>query len=187
MMLLMDFTTFRLPEVGKWVGMAGGRVEPPRVEEVLEKVRRIDGERGTVTQVFDARRVAGKAHLAHAARLALLHRSRGLGFADSLAAELACWVAADGQIKRALEKVGLRRDSRTVALLSVGEEREGVEGALAAVLREIGARREDGVMEFLPSKQRALTEAFSLPREMVRRLGIQKLVLERVALLALEL
>ncbi|TDA33389.1 MAG: hypothetical protein DSO04_00770, partial [Hadesarchaea archaeon] len=70
---------------------------------------------------------------------------------------------------------------------SVGEEREGVEGALAAVLREIGARREDGVMELLPSKQRALTEAFSLPREMVRRLGIQKLVLERVALLALEL
>jgi len=186
LMLLMGFTTFRLPEVRQWVGLAGGRTGPLRVEEVLERVREIDGGRGTVTQVFDATRVAGKAHLAHAARLALLSRSSGLGFADSLAAELACWVAAERQIKRAFEKVGLREDSRTVALLSVGGKRERVEGALATVLGEIGIKRDDEVMEPLPSKLKLLTEVFSLPLEMVRKLGVQKLVLERVALLALE-
>jgi tRNA threonylcarbamoyladenosine modification (KEOPS) complex Cgi121 subunit len=185
-MLLMDFITFRLPEVRQWVGLAGGRTGPLRVEEVLEKVREIDEERGTVTQVFDAGRVAGRVHLAHAARLALLSHSRGSGFADSLAVELVCWVAAEKQIKRALEKVGLREDSRTVALLSVGGERQKVEGTLGTILRETGMEREDGVMELHPSKLKILTEVFSLPREMVRKLGVQKLVLERVALLALE-
>lgn len=185
-MLVMGFITFQLSELRRWVGLAGGRASPLPVEEVLERVRKVDGERGTVTQLFDATRVAGLAHLAHASRLALLARSRGSGFADSLSMELVCWAAAERQIGRALEKVGLRKDSRTVALVSVGEEREAVEKALEDIMRETGMKREDSVVEFHPSKVKILSEVFSLPEEMVRKLGVQKLVLERVALLALE-
>ncbi len=177
---------FQLPELGKWVGLAGGRRKPGPVEEVLEKLRVADGRWGTTTQAFDARRVAGRVHLAHAARLALLFHSRGSGFADSLAAELVCWTAADRQIRRALERVGLREDSRTVALVSVGERRESVEGALGEIFGTGVVRREDGVMELSPSKRKALLEAFSLSPSLVRKMGLERLVLEKVALLALE-
>lgn len=185
--MMLVIPTFQLPGLRRWVGLAGGRAGPLPVEEVLGRVRRVDRERGTVTQLFDASRVAGLAHLAHSARLALLARSRGLGFADSLSMELVCWTAAERQIGKALEKVGLREGSRTVALVSVGEERGAVEGALEEVLRETGMEREDGVVGLSPSKVRILSEVFSLPKGMVRKLGVQKLVLERVALLALEL
>lgn len=186
MMFVMGFLFFELRELYRWMGLAGGKKDPLEVEEFLEKVRRIDERVGTVTQAFDALRVAGRAHLVHAGRLALQAHLRGSGFADSPAVELACWVAAERQISRALEKVGLREGSSAVALLSVGEERERVEGALEAIFRETGLRRGDGVMELSRPKVKLLTEVFSLPREMVRKLGVQKLVLERVALLALE-
>lgn len=159
---------------------------PLPVDEVLKKVRKVDSEVGTVSQLFDAAKVAGFAHLAHAGRLALLAHLRGSGFTDTLSMELACWTAGERQIGRALEKVGLREGTRTVALVSVGEKREAVEEALERILQETGIKREDGVVELFPFKVRVLSEVFSLPGGMVRKLGAQKLVLERVALLALE-
>ncbi|TDA29446.1 MAG: hypothetical protein DSO03_06915, partial [Hadesarchaea archaeon] len=156
------------------------------VGEILERIRGVDQKMGTITQAFDARLVAGKAHLAHASRLALLAHSRGMGFADSLALELICWAAAERQISRALEKMGLKEDSIAIGLVSVGEEKKAVEKALEEILRETEMEREDGVLDLSPSKERLLLERFHLPKGMVRKLGVQKLVLERIALLALE-
>lgn len=179
--------SFEVLELHKWVGLAGGRRKGRLgVGEILERVRKVDQRRGTVTQIFDARLVAGKAHLAHASRLALLSHARGKGFAASLALELMCWAAAERQISKALEKMGLKEDSSAVGLVSVGEEREGVEGALKEVLRETEMEEGDEVLELSPQKVRWLSEKFSLPEQMIRKLGVQKLVLERVALLALE-
>ncbi|MEM2265905.1 MAG: KEOPS complex subunit Cgi121 [Candidatus Hadarchaeales archaeon] len=186
-MFVMGPVLFELSELQKWVGLAGGRRKGGLgVGEILERIRGVDQKMGTITQAFDARLVAGKAHLAHASRLALLAHSRGMGFADSLALELICWAAAERQISRALEKMGLKEDSIAIGLVSVGEEKKAVEKALEEILRETEMEREDGVLDLSPSKERLLLERFHLPKGMVRKLGVQKLVLERIALLALE-
>lgn len=168
------------------VGIIGGRAVVEDIDWVLQKLSSVDGKYNTVSQVFDASRIAGKGHLLHAARLALMAHSAGERFASSLAVELVCWTAGLRQIDKALERVGIRRGTKELAILTIGDNQEQVEKAQSDLTRELRIERDDNVVELSPKKARRLREVFSLPKNLAENADVQKLLLERVALLSLE-
>lgn len=156
------------------------------VERCLEELAKADEKNGTTSQLFNASRIAGKEHLVHAARLALISYSTGINFASSLNIELVCWTAAERQISRAFEKVGLRRGDRYLAILTLGDSRTQVKQAMAKIVNGLELKRDDGVLKLTPQKVSEISDAFSISRGELNIAPIQKLVLERMALLALE-
>lgn len=168
------------------VGTIGGRTVVGDVDRMLQKLSSVDRRHNTVSQVFDASRIAGKGHLVHAARLALMAHSAGEGFASSLAVELVCWTAGLRQIEKALERVGIRKSTKELAILTIGDNQEQVEKAQSDLIRELRIKRDDDVIELSPKKARRLREVFSLPKNLAKNADVQKLLLERVALLSLE-
>jgi KEOPS complex subunit Cgi121 len=167
------------------IGIIGGKAIVEDVDSMLQKLSSVDRQHDTVSQIFDASRIAGKEHLVHAARLALMAHSTGKGFASSLAVELLCWTAGLRQIDRALKKVGIKRGTKELAILTIGDKPEQVEKAQLGLVRELDIERDDRVVELSPRKARRLLKIFSLPKNWPE-VDVQKLLLERVALLSLE-
>lgn len=159
------------------VAVLGGRARGMRTQEILEKFSVPRG--GTVVQLFDAKRVAGKEHLLHAAHLALLSWKRGERFAEAPALNLLCWVAADRQIGTALKRVGITPETRSLAVLVVGRDQASVESVVREVERCL--ERDDGVMG---GEKEELVRAFGLP-DGTRAEEVEKLVKEKIALLEL--
>jgi len=168
------------------VGVVGGRVSVGDVDEFLRKLAKVDKENRTTSQAFDASCIAGKEHLVHAARLALIAHATKSNFASSLNIELVCWVAAERQIGRAFEKVGVHKGSKNLAILSLGNSRAQVRRALVNIRRELDMKRDDGVLELTREKVSKLLGVFSISKDELKIAPPQKLVLERVALLTLQ-
>lgn len=168
------------------VGVVGGRANVGDVDEFLGKLAKADRENRTTSQAFDASSVAGKEHLVHAAHLALAAHAAKRNFASSLNIELVCWAAAERQIARAFEKVGVHKGSKGLAILALGGSRAQVRRALVSICRELGIERDDGVFGLTREKVSKLCKVFSISKDGLKIAPIQKLVLERVALLALE-
>ncbi len=100
--------------------------------------------------------------------------------------ELVCWAAAERQIARAFEKVGLHKGSKDLAILTLGDSRTRVKQASDNIRHELGIKRGDDVVDVTREKVSKLLKVFSIPKDELKIAPIQKLVLERVALLALE-
>ena len=168
------------------VGIVGGKLANKKLDETLDGLARIDRRRGTVSQIFDASRIAGKNHLLQAARLSLIAEATGQKFASSLNIELACWAAAERQIVRALGKVGVRKGTDELAILILGKTRLAVKKSIEDFVRELLVKRDDNVIELTPEKIPTLLKIFSIPKSELEISDIQKLVLERIALLCLQ-
>jgi tRNA threonylcarbamoyladenosine modification (KEOPS) complex Cgi121 subunit len=165
--------------------IAGGRGTVMSIDEILRRLAAVDREAGTTSQVFDALQVAGPEHLVHAARSALIALATKRNFASSLGMELMCRVAAERQIGRATEKVGVRQGVRELAFVVVGTSRAQVRAAMARIFHELEVEWDDGVLEFRRDKASAIQRTFSISREELGVAPLEKLVLERIALLAL--
>ena len=168
------------------VGMSGGWAEIRNVDKILRKLSEIDKRNGTTSQILNASRVAGKKHLLHATRLALIAQVTGRNFTQSLDIELICWIAGLRQIERALERVGIHEGEHQVALLTVGKSKEQVQHAQEEALKQLGIRRNDSVLGETPEKIRELAKAFSISKHELETAGVGELVLERVSLLSLQ-
>jgi KEOPS complex subunit Cgi121 len=170
----------------RFASVVGGRVKVKNVDRLLEKLAEIDDKTGSTSQIFDASRIAGVEHLVHAARLALTSRAAGKSLASSLNIELVCWTAGLRQIEQALERVGLQENTDAVAILTVGADKEGVERTQEEILEYLGIERDDTAVEMKPGKTSSLVKTFSISRREREVTDVQKIILERVALLALQ-
>lgn len=168
------------------VGVAGGRTNVGDVNNFLKKLSEIDQEQGTTSQVFKSSCIAGVEHLLHSARLALTAFATGTNFASSLGVELACWTSAQRQIGRALDTVGITKDDKEIALVTIGYSNDQVKRAINEILFKLNITRDDSVLKINDKKIQILIAAFSIPHHLLKTYDIQKLVMERIALLALE-
>ncbi len=168
------------------VEVVGGQARVDDVDEFLRKLAKIDRENRTTNQVFDASSIAGKEHLVHATRLAIIAHATKKNFASSMNIELVCWAAAERQITRAFEKVGLRKNSKDLAILTLGDSRARVNQASINIRHELSLKRADDVLDVTREKVSKLLKVFSIQNDELKIAPIQKLVLERIALLTLE-
>lgn len=167
------------------ISVWGGKRVVNNVDEIIRELAKIDRRRGTTSQAFDASRVAGAEHLVHAARSALIAHTTKHNFASTLNIELVCWVAAERQIGRAFEKVGVRRGSGELAILNIGTSPGQVKAAMAEIFRRLSIERDDAVLELRRAKFPALRKTFSIAQKELKVASLGKLILERIALLAL--
>lgn len=179
--------TFRVkgPFGVRTIGFAAGIFSVDDVDGFLSKLGEVDRKDGTVTQAFNASRVAGVEHLVHAARSAIIASENKTGFADSLAIELVCWVAAERQIGRAFEKMGVSKGESCLVILSVGTSGAQVTATVKEIFLEFSAKRDDSLIEIKREKIPELRKVFSISENETKVAPVQKIVLERVALLAL--
>ena len=181
----MTTTELRGPFGRRVVGAAGGRGMVTSTDEFLQRLAAVDQAMGTTSQIFDALQIASTEHLVHAARSALIAHATNNNFASSLGIELMCWTAAERQIGRAFEKVGVRQGARELAFLVVGTSRVQVKTAMAKIFHEFAVERDDKVLELRQGKLSIMRWTFSISPEELKVAPFEKLILERVALLAL--
>lgn len=154
---------------------AGARLRPSqRPAELLERASAWGNAHGIEIQLVDARGVCRPLHL----QASLLHAeraiARGRNRANTRATELLLWLAGERQIHRAIARLGVKRSTRSVAVICFAP------GRLSRLLRHLGLLRDDRVLDATPQKLRAQgftqTAVRSLPKELW-----PLLVLERTA------
>jgi len=156
-----------------------GRSEIEDLDQFLNEIGEISDETGSTIQFFDADYVAGEQHLRRAAELAGRAVERGTAIAREPAVELLLYAAGRRQINRALE-MGVDEGSlAVVGVVDGGDEAAAVaavEGLLASTeLVEWGDR--DTLKTFFDIGKKELVVVDG---------DIESIVLERVALLAVE-
>ncbi len=166
--------------------VTGGFAEIENIEKIIEKLNEIDEKYETISQLFNASTIAGKNHLYHASKLALEALENGQAFAKSPSIELTCWVAGMRQIKKSLKRVGVDEDSNKIALVTIGEKKTKAEEAQKEILQTLDVERDEQVLEIDKDKEKRLGKIFSISEKQLEIMPIDRLVMEKVALLSLE-
>ncbi|MCS7125264.1 MAG: KEOPS complex subunit Cgi121, partial [Candidatus Bathyarchaeota archaeon] len=110
-----------IQEFGKYVAIAGFRdVRIGDVEAFLEKVKKaVVGD--CEIQFFDAELVASWQHLYFAALNAIKAFKNGENISKNLAVETLLYASAQRQIRKAVDSLGIKRNTCEIAVLVVGE------------------------------------------------------------------
>lgn len=170
----------------RFVKISGGDAKIREVEKAIGCIEGIDSSNETTSQIFNAKRIAGKNHLLHALKLALESLEKGNQFADDPRIELTCWTAALRQIDKAINRVGVKEDSDEIAVITIGEDSKGVKKSQRKIFRELDIKEDEGVLEITDEKIDDLQEAFSILRTQLKISSLEDIVIEKIALLGLE-
>jgi KEOPS complex subunit Cgi121 len=184
-----------IEEAGKYVEITGFR--NVGIEDAEEFVKATRGEMRSSEwiQFFDAELVATWHHLYFAVLNALLAFRSERNISKSVAMETMLYASAQRQIRKALQLVGVKRDSANVAVVITGENPDSVEAFLSAVSKRIGVEPDDTVLEVSREKAWRIRQAFEIAEKELNTVtekndGLQALVdliVERVALLSTQL
>lgn len=166
--------------------VTGGFVEIKDVEKIIEKLDEVDGKYGTISQVFDAKTIAGKTHVRHASKLALESLESGRSFAKSSSIELTCWVAGMRQINKSLDRVGVKEDSSEIVIVTIGEKESEALEAQKELIQDMGVEKDEQVLEIDEDKKENLAKIYSISEKQLKIMPLKKMVMENVALLSLE-
>lgn len=166
--------------------ITGGHAQTPKVEEILKVLVETGKIYDTTNQIFDASRIAGKEHIVHAVKMALDAREAGREFADSPNIELICWTAGSKQIDLAIDRVGLREDTREVAVATVGKDREATIKSQEKILKKLQIDADEDVLKVDEKKATTIRKVFSLSKSQLDIAPLKEIMLERIALLSLE-
>lgn len=178
---------------GKYVAIASFRdVKIENVEAFLEKAKK--AAENCEIQFFDAGLVASWQHLYFAALNAIKAFKNGENISKSLAMEMLLYASAQRQIRKAMDLLGIKRNTNEIAVLVVGENQNKVKATLDKVSRVTGGKRDDTVLELTPNKIANIRRVFEISDAEIEAVANGKileealieLVIERMALLATE-
>ena len=147
--------------------------------------------KGVEVQLFDAYLVASWEHLYFAALNACAAFQTGRGISKNISVETALYASSRRQIKRALEFIGVKPDTCSVAVLVLGADAASVKTALSMVTKRFGSEPEESILELSEEKKRIIRSAFAISNAELEAVsaadpdrGLVDLVIERVALLS---
>ncbi|MDZ7849944.1 MAG: KEOPS complex subunit Cgi121 [Halodesulfurarchaeum sp.] len=147
------------------------------LDEFLEALRAVSQQYDVLLQAFDARYIAGTAHLRAALEHAKRSMARGENVADELAVEVLLYAAGRRQIDRAME-LGLGTGDQSVIVLLAGDRETEAATAVRDLIEPGPVEPDEAVIaeyfEITPAERRATTG------------DLADLVCERVALLDVE-
>ena len=88
------------------------------IDEIFNNIERVREKDDVFLQLFDARYIIGEEHLIWAYDKAVKSFKNRTNTANSLEIETILWSSAETQIKDALEKMGLKKDSKEIVILT---------------------------------------------------------------------
>jgi tRNA threonylcarbamoyladenosine modification (KEOPS) complex Cgi121 subunit len=164
----------------------GARTEKDGLDtkELIEYIKSKEQENGLTLQLFDARMVFGALHLQTAFDHAKRSIDRGTAISSSLSMEILLYTAGEYQIKNALDKVGLKDDSKVIVLLCIADKKDYTidpDELFSELCSKFGLVRDfdviDGDKKYLVDFGISKDELSAIPEELWL-----DLVLEKVAL-----
>jgi tRNA threonylcarbamoyladenosine modification (KEOPS) complex Cgi121 subunit len=117
---------------------------------------------GVDVQFFDANQVAGWEHLYFAALNALTAFENHENISKSLAMETLLYAAAEKQIVKATERVGIRSTTKCLAVLIIGKKLKAVKETLSMISKHVAKRPEDRVLELSKEKIPVIKKIFDI-------------------------
>lgn len=185
---------YHMEEFGKIVEVTGYKnIAATAAEEFLKANRRQTQAVGI--QFFDADLIATREHL-YFATLNALQAFRGkTNISKTPAMETMLFASAQRQIQRAIERSGIKPQTKNLAVVIIGDSEKPIEAALGAVTASVGGEPCMSVLEMTKGKQERIRKAFEITDEEVKTAmkegaeekAVVDLVIERVALLATQL
>jgi tRNA threonylcarbamoyladenosine modification (KEOPS) complex Cgi121 subunit len=180
-------------EFSKYVEITGyNNVSFLKAEAFLKanrkKTRQVD------IQFFDADLIATQEHLYFAVLNALQAFRSKTNISKSTAMETMLYASAKRQIQKAIDQIGIKFQTKDVAVVIFGDDPKGIEALLGALSISLGCVPDDTVLQLTKEKRAKIREAFEIsPKELETETdgggekALVDLVVEHVALLATEL
>jgi KEOPS complex subunit Cgi121 len=184
-----------IEEYAKYVETTGFRnVKIEATAEFLNAIRK-EQQQNTAVQFFNAELVATWQHLYFAVLNALTAFKSKRNISKSVAIEVMLYASAQRQIRKAIDLIGVKRDSAQVAVVIVGESPSSVKAVFSAVSKRVGAEPDDTVLELSKEKTRSIRRAFGISEKELETVmeknnveqALVDLVIERIALLSTQL
>jgi tRNA threonylcarbamoyladenosine modification (KEOPS) complex Cgi121 subunit len=184
-----------IKEQYKYVEITGYRSVAFEVAEAFLKKNRKQIGQDVNIQFFDAELIATQEHLYFAVLNALQAFQNKTNHSKSPAMETILYASAQRQIQKAIERCGIKRQTKNMAVVIIGEDPKQIENAHQAVTKCVGSRPDDSVLEMTKTKENKIKKVFEIIDEefkTVMKKGSQEkaivnLVIERVALFATQL
>jgi KEOPS complex subunit Cgi121 len=159
------------------------RVVPARtnfkdVEKLLSRMKEVSGRRRAVIQAFDPDMVLSENQLIFSAHHAFKAFAEKRAIAKKIESELLLWAAGTRRIEEAVKKVGVKDAGKVVFLIQKGRE--------GAVLRDLKAEPDETLLRMSREKAGRIAHSFGINEDARSCYPLEELVLEKIAMLALE-
>ncbi len=170
-------------------GFRGARISDFR--EFLQSIMK-GKSTGVEVQFFDSRTVATWQHLYFAALNALTSFSDKTNISKTLAMETLLYAAAERQIIKATEKMGIRPTTSDVAVLILGKDTKKIESTFSLISKTLKVQADDEVLGLTKSKSELIKKLFSISEAELMSVmkggdanrALVDLVIERIALVS---
>ncbi|MDX1814237.1 MAG: KEOPS complex subunit Cgi121 [Candidatus Bathyarchaeia archaeon] len=181
-----------IEEAGKYVELTGFRNINISNPEEFVKAAREKTAQTTWVQFFDAELVATWQHLYFAVLNALLAFRNRQNISKSVAMEVMLYVSAQRQIRKAIQLMGVKRTSASVAVVIIGEKPASVQATLCAVSKQVSAEPDETVLELTKEKTSNIRKAFIISSNELEAViekenanqALVNMIIERTALLS---
>lgn len=185
----------KIEEYGKYVDITGYRNIDFSQAETFLKANRKENQQNVEVQFFDASVIATSEHLFFAALNALQAFRNGTNISKSLAMETILYASAQRQIQKAIQRCGIKPDTKNMAIIIIAEEQTELETMLQSLSSFFSAAPDEAVLELSEVKEIKIKQTFEISDEevaVVMRNGDSRkatvdLVIERIALLSTQL
>ncbi len=182
----------KLEGFSEYVAIAGFRnVKVKDVNRFFLLVKEKTGN--ACVQFFDAKLVAGWQHLYFAVLNAVTAFKNRLNISNNLGIEILLYASAQRQIKEAVRLMGIRPDTRMVAVVVVANTRKEASSFLRLISPLLtGSIQDDGLLELTEDKVEDVKRLFGISdveleakmeNEEDEKEALRELVIEHVALL----
>lgn len=148
------------------------------VEELLSRMKEVSVSRKAVIQAFDPDMVLSENHLIFSAHHAFKAFAEKRAIARKLESELLLWAAGTRRIEEAVKKIGVKDARKVIFLIQKGKER--------AVLRDLGAEPDEKLLKMSKEKESRIIHSFRISKRACECYSLEELLLEKIAMLALE-
>jgi tRNA threonylcarbamoyladenosine modification (KEOPS) complex Cgi121 subunit len=183
-----------IKEYDKYVEITGYQNIVFDKAEAFLKTNRKQTKQNVDIQIFDAELIATQEHLYFAVLNALQAFKNKTNLSKSPAMETILYASAQRQIQRAIERCGIKPQTKNMALIIMGDDPKQIKNALDTVTKSVGSEPDGSVLEMTKIKEAKIRKVFEISNEELKilEIGNQKkamanLVIERVALLATQL
>jgi len=184
-----------IKEYGKHAEISGFKNIKFIQAEAFLRAKRKETQLSIELQFFDADLVATQQHLYFAVLNALQAFRNKTNISKSLAVEAMLYASAQRQIRKAIQRCGIKPETTSMAVVIIGENPAEIEALLEAIAVCVGAEPDETVLEMTEVKLEKIKEAFQVKAEEIKTMmkngnrdeAVVSLVIERVALLATQL
>ena len=183
-----------IEEHGKHVQITGYKNISFKKAEAYLKTNRKQTQQNINIQFFDAQLIATPQHLYFAVLNALSAFKNKTNLSKTPAMETMLYASAQRQIQKAIERCGIKPETKNMALVIIGDDPKQIENALEEVTKSVGSNPDASVLEMTKNKEAKIRGAFEITDQELKTVengapekAIVNLVIERVALLATQL